>query len=297
MLTVTFLLFVGVYASTNPLQTLLENARLSLVGEQCPYNSMNGLSKYCNTSNVNSQYNTKFNTKYLRAKIGLGWDSINNKVKLPFLELSYNKNKNYTSNSKKLYAVPDQISLKRLNVSNEIVNTQIYKTIHEYLNNINTHEINSLLIMEVPEIIQQFSHGTNSITNTEEIHYNLELEYTLPYSPNAYAKGIIDNLPLDYDEDFYELFFRYFGDSVIIKAKSGIVGNLLIAIKSCYGSISLGDSSNTMSCSSNNTRLAFTTAFKSVTTIESNSITCRSNMRRVTFECLNRVTPNKLRVS
>lgn len=222
-------------------QSLLENVREVLTGEQCPYNGVRGLSSYCK-ENTNLK---RFNVQYLRAKVGLGWDSISNSVKLPILKLTYEGNNTYKSHSGMIYKVPHQITLNHKNISASVVNSQRYNTIYEYLDK--SSKIDSLSIIDMPEIIQQFSHGNNIITNTEEIHHNLDLEYTSDYVVNEYVLDAINSLPLTYNEETkksYELFKRYFGDRIITKANSGGVGNLLIAIKSCYGSINIGEASS-----------------------------------------------------
>jgi len=82
------LLFTFSHSYTGEFESLLKEAKTVLIEEQCPYNGVRSLSEFCS----NLEVRARFNVQYLRAKVGIGWNSVSKSVRLPLLDLTYHHN-------------------------------------------------------------------------------------------------------------------------------------------------------------------------------------------------------------
>jgi hypothetical protein len=211
----------------------------------CPYNDFRGLSNQCTKKNNP----IKTNMSPLHVLIGVGWDPIQGQIKLPFLQMSYTKNKYYVSNSNTKYYIPDEVILEKRNISYRNMITRIYKTVDQYLDNLNPNRttINSgplgIPINDIPNFLHFFDNGNSVIASTTEYRSNFDLKLNGIQTIIPVVQQAINSLPQQYDPDLYKLFIEYWGTSVVISGTSGGLGQQTVMMKQCFGGIDFSSES------------------------------------------------------
>lgn len=209
-----------------------------LAHENCPLNNLKGKCHICEF--VKNKINS------IPTKIGSGWDPITAEIKLPIFKYTYSKNTTYITKSGKLFHVPDQFSINHHELRKE-TNTKIYSNIDEYLNAKQNQKTIASSIMSIPvemirDIFHFFGFGSNQIVSVSEYATIMKLSFDhLNLTISDYVNKIIQKLPIEYNEDLYMLFIKYFGTQVIIDGSIGAVGMQTVMIKKCFGNIALNN--------------------------------------------------------
>lgn len=213
----------------------------------CPFNDMKGLSSFCNLT-INTTKRSA-NTAKLPVIIGITWDPILGQIKLPFFDLTYDQNKKYISASGINYHVPDQVDIIVKNVTTPNIQSEMFATLDDYLNQIQPNRTNvtsgtlGLSLDMLNLFIKFFDNGVNKAIGVTDIHTNLILSFNnldnlkiIPFVQHA-----IDSLPAEYDPILYNMFIQYWGTSVVVSGSSGGIAEQTVMVKDCFGGLNLLD--------------------------------------------------------
>lgn len=224
-----FILFSLIHA-----KTIFDVAVNDTIKENCPFNDMKGLSKFC----------TVEKDQRLPIKLGTGWDPISAEIKLPFFKLTYSQNKVQIIGGIK-YRIPDQVTFLPGNINTYTTTDNTYTTIDQYLAKMDPSRTNissgtlSLPIDMIPELFKFFDTGhSNIVTVIEDIKvYSLNFDNISTLEISPFVQSAIDSLPAVYDKEIYSLFINYWGTRVVTYADAGGIGEQTVMIKSCFGGI------------------------------------------------------------
>lgn len=230
---------------SNKTSTQIDHSASIIKETYCPYNGLSGLSKQCiPSSNIKNNH-----IPPLSVLIGVGWDPIQGQIKLPFLQMSYTQNKYYTSKTGKQYHIPDEVSLKENNISHQNRITNIYKTIDQYLNNIDPNRTTiysgtlGLPVNDIPYFLHFFDNGQSIISSTTEYRSNFNLDLTDTQIIIPSVQQAINSLPKVYDSYLYNLFIEYWGTSIVLSGVAGGLGQQTVMMKQCFGGIDFSSQS------------------------------------------------------
>lgn len=216
----------------NDSKELFENISKNLTS-YCPYNGLNG-------TNHNCKNNLKdYNLNKLPVIMGVGWDPIVGQIKLPFLKSTYDKKNKIINPNNNTYLIPDGYKIKILN-NNPNNETKKYHYPSEFFNNIdpNNNKIKNGIftksITSFDSILPFFASGEQYMTIATEYRYSYYFEAEYEHDIIPLVMEAINSLPIEYDEEIYNLFINYWGTHVIINGSAGGLALQMTSLKECF---------------------------------------------------------------
>jgi len=254
----SFQMIVGKSANAQTMfDGVFNQAVNSLIKNYCPYNGLFDQNKYCGAlANTNKIWNQHLHTYFGVKKnandiskfpsiLGTGWDPILGEIMLPFLELSYDQNKQIKTTSG-VFLIPDQIDVKIINKTDIV--SQKYQNADDYFNlvdpNRNTVRSGtlSLPIDQMSNIVKFFDNGDNNIVDVVEYNFIYNLTFITKPNISQQMSKLLKSLPKNYTDD-YLLFLEYWGTHVVISGLAGGLANQLVMSKDCFGGADASDQS------------------------------------------------------
>lgn len=200
------------------LQLVFANLYINIQNSYCPYNDLYGQATIC--QDISTHQKNKF-----PILLGVGYDPLENNIKLPLVELNYNNNSIY----------PEEFQIKLINES--LVSTKIYNNIDQYLLN---QTIRGMPDNIIQFLLDKFEYGDNNIGTSHQFInlYDIELQMDkIKIIPEI--QQIFSKLPIEYDPEIYQNIIKYFGTEIVIKGKAGAQIDKISISKKCFGSVNL----------------------------------------------------------
>ena len=215
----------------------IDNIADQIINSYCPYRDQYGVNYLCDSAKYKYQDFT-----VLPVQIGVGWDPVQGTIKLPFLQMTYDKNKTYTFGSS-VYYVPDQINLVPLDVTKPNYVDYTFNTPFDYANEMDPtrNVVRSGILSQNMEnnnfLFEYFSGGSQYGILMTEYRNLYQLEnvtdiFEIPIIP--LVQKAIDCLPSQFDATIYSEFIQYWGTHVVYNADAGGFAQQMTTIKGCY---------------------------------------------------------------
>jgi hypothetical protein len=199
----------------------------------CPYNGFYGIA--CKVPIHKRKYNNELPILLST------WDPVKGQVRLPIYETDFSKGKTYTTNTGKIYRVPNSYDLIKKDITIPYRTTTSYHFPSKYFNkfNINRSTVLGGIFAKGKDysnlIMDNFNSGKNTMTITSEYHYGYQISYnTNKLRLSSAFETIIDYLPKKYNPIIYSEFIEYFGTHIITSGYAGGLAQQISNIRECY---------------------------------------------------------------
>ena len=212
--------------SSNSNNTNISDIKSHLLQTYCPYNDLDGLTDNC------FKYNQE--TNKLPVILGTGWDPTTRELKLPFLQLTYDKLNSYDS-----YLYPDQLVIND-KTNGTSYRERLYESRSAYLNSLKNYSATEIMaeILDTRQLLYQFESDLNMIALISEYtnYFEISFEPSQTQIISHIAK-IIDTLPDLYDPIVYRSFLDKWGTHIIMSATIGRYDQHVLLIRNCYSEL------------------------------------------------------------
>jgi hypothetical protein len=159
--------------------------------------------------------------------IGIGYDRLTSKLRLPFMDLTYNSKKVFQTENHH-YLIPDQILLTKTS-ANETKKQLTFEDFDAFLAYVSDAQIENGVAsdsyLKYAKLLEYLGSGSQTLMLNTIAYPKATLTVNVKKSKvDPAILRIIKSLPLTYDQDAYFKFIEYWGTDLII---SGTIGGFI----------------------------------------------------------------------
>jgi hypothetical protein len=182
------------------------------------------------------QYLGKNSSTKLPISVGIGYDRVNSKLRLPFITTIFDSKKTFQTDTQ-TYLIPDQITLVKTS-DDKITKSLTFDDFDEFVKYVSGSKMeNGFAVgsyVDYSQLLDFLGSGTQTVM-LSSISYpraNLKLDLALA-KIDPQIVSVLRDLPETYDESAYFKFIEYWGTDLIISATIGGFVEQISMFKSC----------------------------------------------------------------